>query len=152
MGTIVHDIERDALNVGAYQLKEKVKENFIAKFPNATKPVRPQTITGGYKLNKSQPLVDAVRQSRYKNNTVKVHVLGAHEANSPLFIARFYEDGTKDRYARTYKGKKLKKKRWLGKIDGYKYFKPTVEEQLDSVTEVIGEVYEHKLDQFLERM
>lgn len=146
MGEAVYDIERTALNVGAYYLKEKVKESFVSNFPNASKPVRQQTVSRGYKITKEQPLVDAVRQSSYKNNTVKVHILGAGESGSPLFMARFYEEGTKERYAKTYKGQKLKKKRRLGSISGYKFFLPTVEEQLDATTEQIGQVYENQID------
>ena len=146
MAAAVHDIEESSLNVGAYYLKEKVKDSFISKFPNATKPVRQQTISRGYKLTKEQPLVDAVRQSKYKNNTVKVHILGAGESGSPLFIARFYEEGTKERFARTYKGQKLKKKRSLGSIKAYRFFLPTVNEQLDETTKRIGQVYENQID------
>jgi len=146
MAAMVHDIERSCLNSGAYYLKEKVKESFTSKFPSSTKPVRQQTISRGYRLTKEQPLVDAVRQSKYANNTVKVHVLGAGESGSPLFIARFYEDGTQERYAKTIHGRKLSKPRRLGKLDGYHYFMPTVQENLDQATEIIGQVYEHKID------
>ena len=125
MAAAVHDIEESSLNVGAYYLKEKVKDSFTSKFPNATKPVR---------------------QSKYKNNTVKVHILGAGESGSPLFIARFYEEGTKERFARTYKGQKLKKKRSLGSIKAYRFFLPTVNEQLDETTKRIGQVYENQID------
>lgn len=148
MAIIAPDLERTALNVGAYKLKEAVKSSFVQKFPSASRPVRPQSI-GQYKITKSEPLEDAVRQTTYKYNTVKVHILGKGEKGSPLFIARFYEDGTKERYAKTYKGKPLKKKRRLGALHGYKFFRPTVDEQLEDVTKLIGEVYEHKIEEVL---
>ena len=146
MAVMVHDIERSCLNAGAYYLKEKVREAFISKFPAATKPVRQQTVSNGYKITKEQPLVDAVRQSKYANNTVKVHILGAGEAGSPLFMARFYEAGTQERYAKTIHGRKLSKPRRLGQLTGYHYFMPTVEQNLDQATNIIGQVYEHKID------
>ncbi len=150
MAVILPDIEKTILNVGANILKRKVQESFIAKMPSASRPVRQQSI-GSYKITTNEPLVDAVRQSSpdMSRRTTKVHILGENKSGSSQFIARFYENGTKDRYQTKIKGKTLKKKRWIGKLTGYHFFLPTIQSELTTATEVMGQVYTKKLDEEL---
>lgn len=150
MAVILPDIEKTCLNVGANILKEKVQSSFTSKMPSASRPVRNQTI-GTYKITTSEPLVDAVRQSKVDNaaKSTKVHILGANKSGSSQFIARFYENGTKDRYQTKIKGKTLKKKRWLGKLTDYHYFMPTVQSEIAGVASVMGSIYSRKIDRVL---
>lgn len=54
----------------------------------------------------------------------KVHIFGNRKKGSGSQTYRFIflDYGTPDRYARTYKGKPLKKPRYLGRIQGRKWF------------------------------
>lgn len=149
MEVIIPYIEKKTLNVGANYLKEQVKEAFASKMPAATRPIRHQVGMRGYKINAGDTLLDAVRQSKVKGNTAKVHILGSNASGSGQFIARFYEDGTfkhSPRYQKTYKGKRLKKKKDLGSLTGLHFFRPTIDQQLERAIELMGRVYEAQID------
>lgn len=74
-------------------------------------------------------LVDAVK-IRAKNDRDaesgviigKIHVMGTQKKGSGTYRTRFFEGGTKDRYQKTYKGRPLKKKRYIGKIGPLGFF------------------------------
>lgn len=53
----------------------------------------------------------------------KVHIMGTRKDGSGTFRARFLEKGTKERKARTYKGKPLKKERSFGFIKPKWFFR-----------------------------
>ena len=55
--------------------------------------------------------------------SMKVHIYGSKKSDSQTYRFRFLENGTKERYARTYKGKPLKKPRYLGSISPRNWFK-----------------------------
>ena len=148
MATNIDAIGKTALNVGAYNLKDKVKSAFASKMPSATKPVRQQSIKG-YQISSGEPLVDAIRQTSFNNGHVKVHIMGANQAHSSLFIARFYEGGTKKRYQKTLHGKKLRKPRYIGAISAKHFFMPTVEEQTKATIDTIQSVIMTKTEQIL---
>lgn len=120
------DITTKALNVAAYIIKQSVKDSLGNKMPAAKKPFKvPATSSRGYKITRPDKLIDAARQS--PSNEFKTSVyMGGREPNSPLFIARMYDKGSKDRYVRTYKGQKLAKKRFAGKLTGVDYWGPGV--------------------------
>lgn len=63
-------------------------------------------------------LRDGIRRSKFNKQLeeVKVHILGDYRL-------RWFELGTKDRYAKTYKGKPLKKPRFLGHYKASHFFK-----------------------------
>ena len=70
---------------------------------------------------------DAPRLGKFNDRAgedlyVKVHIYGTKKADSQTYRFRFLDYVTKDRYARTYKGKPLQKPRYLGKIQGRKWF------------------------------
>lgn len=144
MANEIQSIGKTALNVGAYNLKTAVKSAFASKMPASTKPVRQQTISRGYKITSGEPLVDAVRQTKEKVGIVKVHILGSRQPNSSQFIARFYEGGTKDRYQKTHKGKKLRKPKFIGRLEAKHFFMPTVEEQTQNTISTIESVIINK--------
>ena len=146
MQSEIDEIGKKALNVGAYELKTQVKSAFASKMPASTKPVRQQSIKG-YAVTSGEPLVDAVRQTKVSNGHTKVHILGARQPHSSLFIARFYEDGTKTRHQKTYKGKKLKTPRKIGNLTGKHFFMPTVDEQAQNTVDTIYNVIYTKTEQ-----
>lgn len=150
MAVILPNIETTALNVGANMLKESVKSSFVTKMPSSTKPVRTQKINT-YLVSSNEPLVAAVRQSKVDHaaKSVKVHILGANKPGSSNFIARFYENGTRERYQTKIKGKRLAKKRWIGRLKDYHYFMPTVQSEIGNVGRVMGDIYARKIDKAL---
>lgn len=79
----------------------------------------------------SESILDAVRigklQDKYDEDMyLKVHVMGTGRPASKTFRFRFLEKGTKERYAKTYKGRELTKPRYLGKIQPRRYFARSV--------------------------
>lgn len=130
-----------ALNTAAYIIKKSVKDTFASKMPAANRPFKvPATSTRGYKITKADQLVDAVRQSSATDVATKVF-MGGRESGSPLFIARMYNKNSKDRYAVTNKGVRLKKKKYLGHITGVDYFDSGIEagqtEAIDAVNNIM---------------
>ena len=152
MAQILPDITSTALNVGAYIIKDKVKGALASKVPNATRPIRKQTINGKYEITGNDTLIDAVRQGKFDRmtNSTKVHILGANKKGSGQFITRFFEAGTKARQAKTYKGKKLKTPRATGQLGAYNFFVPTVESTLPEAINIMQEVLDNKITQALE--
>lgn len=70
---------------------------------------------------------DAPRLGKFNDRveddlSVKVHIFGTRKSNSQTYRYIFLDYGTRDRYAKTYKGKPLKKPRYLGRIIGRKWF------------------------------
>lgn len=146
MGAILPEIEESVLKSGAMSLKEKVKEVFVSVLPSANRPIKKP-----YNNYAPTPLVEGVRQSKVDkgSNTVKVHILGSR-GQDMTWLTRMYEDETKARYQKTYKGKKLKTKHHTGKLKGYHFFTPTIQSSLDSVSKLMGTVYENKLTKVLD--
>ena len=122
----VPDLQKKALNTAANILKKSIKDEFVQKMPAAGRPFKvPATSKGGYKILKDTPLEEAVRQNSATETHAKVF-MGGREPNSPLFIARMYNKGSKERYVRTFKGRKLLKNRFVGHIDGVDYWDPGI--------------------------
>lgn len=116
------DICNKALNTGAYIIKENIKSVFKQKMPAAGRPFKvPATSKGGYKITKPDTLIDAIRQSKSHVTHATISVQG-NESGSPLFIARMYNTKTKSRYAKTWRGQKLRKPRYVGEVGGLNYF------------------------------
>ena len=116
------NITKKALDTAAYVLKDSIKTQFVSKMPAAGRAFKvPATSKGGYKITKPDMLVDAVRQGSATESATKVYV-GNGDSGSPLFIARMYNRDSKDRYALTKNGIKLKNKRYLGHLTGTHYF------------------------------
>lgn len=146
MQAILPEIEKKTLQSGAMALKEKVKEAFIAKLPSASNPIRKP-----YRNYTGTPLTEGVRQSKVdeRSNTVTVHILGSH-GQDMTWLTRMYENETKPRYQKTYKGKKLRKKRYTGKLRGYHFFEPTIQTNIESVTQQMTKTFENKINSALD--
>lgn len=150
MTHILPDLCVKALNTGAYIIKESIKSVFVQKMPAAARPFKvPATTKGGYQITKPDRLVDAVMQSKAKTTHVTISVRG-NESGSPLFIARMYDGVTKERYAKTYKGKPLKKKRYLGVVGGINYFAPGVQAGESEAYDAMQRIYENYIEKTVE--
>lgn len=114
-------VSTKALRAGGAILKQGVKDEFVSRMPAAARPFKGGTTKNGYKLNAGEKLVDAVRQTKSDPTSVTIYV-GKGGSNSPLFISQMYNVQTKDRYTKTYRGIKLKKKKYVGKVGGLNYF------------------------------
>lgn len=101
--------------------------------------IRKQTIANakaGIKTTNNHPndpyhgdeVWDAPRLGRMNDDveediSMKVHIYGSKKGDSQTYRFRFLENGTQDRYAKTYKGKPLTKPRYLGSIAPRNFFK-----------------------------
>ena len=85
-------------------------------------------------------LVDGIRVTSIKDDdTIGVHIMGSRSSGSGTFRLRFFEKGTKDRYAKTYKGAPLKKKKRLGKIKSYRFFSSAITTSKSAATQAMTE-------------
>lgn len=143
--------QKKALDTAAFIIKEGLKETFVSKMPAAGRPFKtPATSKGGYKITKSDPLSDAVRQSSAGTTHTAVF-MGGRDPGSPLFLARIYDKGSKERYQKTYKGIKLKKTHKLGHITGVNYFTPGVQYKQKEATDAIGRIMEHYTEKYFDK-
>ena len=104
--------EQSALRKGANVIKKNTKQNLRSTGIKVKKPSDKYT----------DRLIDGVRTSKVKDGSIVVHVMGTRKTGSGTFRLRFFEGGTRERYATTYKGHQLKKKRRLGHIKSYNFF------------------------------
>lgn len=111
---------KSAIKYGAQTLRKQTKANASAGI--LTKNNHPND---GYN---GDSILDAPRVGRFNDEDGEdlyqiVHVLGTRKSDSQTYRFRFLEGGTKDRYARTYKGQSLKKPRYLGRITPRYFFR-----------------------------
>ena len=139
-------ISKKALNTAGFILKESVKQSFASKMPAAARPFKvPATTKGGYVINRPDLLIDAARQSSADESHVTVF-MGGNEPNSPLFIARMYNKDSVDRYARTKKGVKLAKKKFLGHTTGVNYWDPGITQGQAAAMQVMETILGNNLE------
>jgi len=143
-------VQKKALDTAAFILKEGVKKEFISKMPAAGRPFKtPATSKGGYKITRDDMLSDAVRQASAGTTFTKVF-MGGREPGSPLFLARIYNKGSEDRYQKTYRGKKLKAKHYLGRVKGLNYFQPGIEGQMGEAYNAVGRIMKNYTEKYFE--
>lgn len=146
MAAQLPEIQNQAVRAGGMMLKEEIKKTLTSKMPSSTNPVREQTGRGGYKITSQEPLVEGIRQTKTEDGRVKVHALGSGAPGSSTFITRFYEEVTKPRYNKNFKGKRLKKKRFTGAVGGLHFFQDTVNAYINKVTEHISNIISNRLE------
>ena len=106
-------IQRVAVLAGARSLLESIRQSVITNVSKSTIP-NPK-----YK----DTLVDAVLMSKERTDGSRiVHAYGTREPKSGTYRLRFFNKDTKERYQKTFNGKKLKKKRFLSHITGTDFF------------------------------
>lgn len=130
---------RKALRTGAVTLKKQTQENITSSLQKRNNPHWDK----GEPKTYNDKIEDAVRISKINNGygdgeemSIKVHIMGTRAEESGTFRARFLEMGTKNRYAKSLKGKALKKPRYLGKIAPKWFFRSAnaqVEPQLQRI-------------------
>lgn len=103
-----------AVLAASRSLVESIKQSLLREVPKANQK-NPKY---------SDTLLDAVRFSKNDKTTgVRVvHAYGVRDSGSGTYRTRFFNEQTKDRYQKTYKGEKLKKKRYLGHVGGTMFF------------------------------
>jgi hypothetical protein len=135
--TIKVDIPKTELNQFLDDFTDityKAKQSALKRGANVMKKAALQAITqAGFAYNTinshprkkqySDSLQDGIRITPIKDdgNWIGVHILGSRASDSGTFRLRFFETGTRERWATTYNGRTLKKKRKLGKIDSSKF-------------------------------
>ena len=110
----IRNIQYEMVLAGARSLYNSIRQSLIQNVPKAT------VANPKYK----DTLVDAVliTKTNLTNQDRFVHAYGVRDKNSGTYRTRFFNQQTKDRYQKTYKGKKLKKKRFLGHVGGSLFF------------------------------
>lgn len=107
---------RAALFAGAASLKNDIKQTFQTRLPAATRK--------NPKYN--DVLTDAVRNTTTLGDEITVHILGANRPGGGAYRARFFENGTDERFQLSRNGKKLKKKKSIGRIEPLHFFSDSV--------------------------
>lgn len=131
--------EKRALYHAAYFLRDKIRQSLISSIPKAD----------SHNPKYSDTLIDAIGFTKVDGASLNINAMGNRRKNSGTFRTRFFENDTKDRYQKTYKGIKLKKKRFLGHITGTHFFANSVSQNesqavslmRDVLTEFIRECY-----------
>jgi hypothetical protein len=115
---------KSALRRGAAQIKKETVSNAKAGIKTHNNP----HWYNGQRIEYNDDITDAVRVGKIEDNydsdelSIKVHVMGTRNTNSGTYRFRFLEKGTKNRKAKTYKGRPLKKERNLGSIAPRRWF------------------------------
>lgn len=115
---------KSALRTGAKQLQGVTKSNMTSAMQKRNN----DHWYDGKMIFYNDKIEDAVMISKVEGGfedelSQRVHIMGTQKSGSGTFRARFLEKGTKERYAKTWKGNTLKKPRRLGSITGKWFFK-----------------------------
>ena len=122
--------EKRALYRAAYALRDKLRQSLVSSIPKAA--------THNAKYNDT--LVDAIRFTKVDGASLNINAMGSRKKGSGTYRTRFFENNTKDRYQKTYRGIKLKKKRFLGHITGTHFFSSTVESNQNYIVDIMRNV------------
>ena len=122
-----------ALYAGAAVLKKTTKNNLSSALPAATH----------HNPRYSDTLMDAVRNSKTEGDVITVHILGTRQSTSGTYRTRFFEKGTKRRYQKSYRGIKLKKKRYLGKLEPLNFFSSAISSSQGDIAQAMTNVMDN---------
>jgi hypothetical protein len=122
--------EKRALYKSAYALRDKLRQSLTTSIPKAT--------VHNPKYNDT--LVDAIGFTKVDGASLTVNAMGTGKKGSGAFRTRFFENDTRDRYQKSYRGQKLKKKRFLGHITGTHFFSSTVDSNREYVVSLMRDV------------
>lgn len=111
-------VVRKAIAKGEQELKKQTKANLASSIQNR----------GRSEGLFNDEIDDAVIAGKIKGEygeelEGKVHIMGTRKSGSGTYRARFLEKGTKERYAKTWKGQALKKERYLGAVTPKWFFR-----------------------------
>lgn len=119
--------EKKALYKAAYFLRDKIRQSLTSSLPKATQ----------HNPKYSDTLIDAVGFTKVDGASLNVNAMGNRKPKSGTYRTRFFENDTRDRYQKTYRGQKLRKKRFLGHITGNHFFKNSVEANQPAAVELM---------------
>lgn len=125
-----------ALYRGANVLKNQTRENLSSALPASGNPNPKYDDT----------LQDAIRNSHTEGDVITVHILGTRASGSGTYRTRFFENGTKDRYQKTYKGVPLKKKRFIGRLKPLRFFSSAIASSESKVINAMSDVINTMMD------
>lgn len=120
--------EQSALRKGANVIKKNTKAN-----------LKTTGINIGRNPKYTDTLNDGVRTSKVKDGAIVAHIMGTQKTGSGTFRLRFFEGGTQERYAKTYKGRPLKKKHRLGAIKSYNFFNSALSSSQSEIMDAMDE-------------
>lgn len=121
--------EKKALYRAAYFLRDKIRQSLTSSLPKAT----------NRNPKYSDTLIDAVGFTKVDGASLNINAMGNRKKTSGTYRTRFFENDTRDRYQKSYKGQKLKKKHFLGHITGTHFFSNAVEANKQAATELMRE-------------
>ena len=130
---IIGKAKKSGLRIGAKTILKSVQEMLMSTDINGVQNINPKY---------SDSLFDAIRMTKIQDDgeLIKVHILGSKKTGSGTYRLRFFEGGSKqERYAKTYKGKPLKKPRRTGRLKAYNFFDAGVYSSIDSATKLMME-------------
>lgn len=130
------NIERRALYRAAYFLRDKIRDSLITRIPKATQP-NPKYI---------DTLADAIGFSKVDGASTIVNAMGNGKKGSGTYRARFFEEGTRDRYQKKRNGIRLKKKKFIGRIKPTKFFASAVQVNRNAVQEIMEQTLAEYVD------
>lgn len=122
--------EKRALYKAAYYLRDKIRQSLSSAIPKATQP--------NPKYNDT--LIDAVGFTKVDGASLNVNAMGTRKPGSGTYRARFFEEGTKDRYQKIRNGIRLKKKKFLGHIGPTHFFRDAVQTNESQAVELMRQV------------
>lgn len=122
--------EKRALYRAAYFLRDKIRQSLVSSLPKATQ----------HNPKYSDTLVDAIGFTKVDGASLNINAMGNRKKTSGTYRTRFFEENTRDRYQKTYKGVRLKKKRFLGHITGTHFFRNSVEVNQSAAVELMQDV------------
>ena len=138
-GEEFHKSKIKALKAGGMVLKKAAQSGFdTSGIRNDPNPKYSDLIRDGIMMTRTDEV----------ESKLKVHIMGTRNKQSGTFRLRFFENGTKDRYQKTFKGQPLKKKRLVGKIpDGkYSFFNTSVDAAQADATSTFERVLYEAID------
>lgn len=119
--------ERRALYRAAYFLRDKIRQSLTSSLPKAT----------NRNPKYSDTLIDAIGFTKVDGASLNINAMGNRKKTSGTYRTRFFENDTRDRYQKSYRGQKLKKKRFLGHITGTHFFRNAVEANQPAAIELM---------------
>ena len=119
--------EKKALYRAAYFLRDKIRQSLTSSLPKAT----------NRNPKYSDTLIDAIGFTKVDGASLNINAMGNRKKTSGTYRTRFFENDTRDRYQKSYKGQKLKKKRFLGHITGTHFFRNSVEANQPAAIELM---------------
>ena len=119
-------------------MKDKTRQNLQSVLPASSNHNPKYTDT----------LQDAIRNTHTEGDIITIHILGTRDSGSGTYRTRFFEGGTKSgtRYQKTRNGKRLKNKKFVGRLGALGFFSSAISssggEVMNAMQQAINEMME----------